>query len=230
MRKKFLRGRGEKVKRPNKRTFEERLFDELNERYFRGKLPSFKIARESTRKNSVVSGMGRCQPSKRLITLHPDLGDHLCQTLLHEMCHIETLPKPGYDHGRSFRHQLKNLLLQGENWAAKEIEFYRFRERKYILLRNLRTKFDKEMKDRIDELIVNIEPGVWNWIRARRYLCEEYGINPHKFSRLLPWARDWWRLKLADEQRIEKIKSALRKEFSNEKLKNERSVGHEAAV
>jgi len=209
------------VKRPIKRTFEERLFDELNERYFRGKLPSFKIVRESTRKNSVVSGMGRCQPSKRLITLHPDLGDRLCQTLLHEMCHIETLSKPGYDHGRSFRRRLKNLLLQGENWAAREIEFYRFEEREYVLLRNLRTKFGKEMKERIDEFIVNIEQrGVWNWIRARKYLCEEYGISPQKFSKLLPWARDWWRLQLSDEQRIEKIQSALRKEFAK----------HEAAI
>jgi hypothetical protein len=79
-------------------TLANRLFDELNRKYWRGRLPRYRvIERASLRANC----LGQCDNARRTILLAPHPSpEALRLTLLHEMCHIGT--GPGYDHGPRF--------------------------------------------------------------------------------------------------------------------------------
>jgi hypothetical protein len=104
------------------RTPDESLYDQLNQQFFRGRLPRFRVTRAS--KYFARGGMrfGFCSTKRRLILLDPNLSaDRLRQTLLHEMCHV----RGDENHGPPFRRQLRSLHRQGEEWAAIEIDYYR---------------------------------------------------------------------------------------------------------
>ena len=64
------------------------MFDDLNRRYWRGRLPRYHVIRRAALKGG---RLGVCRDEIRTILLRADLqGEELRLTLLHEMCHIGT--------------------------------------------------------------------------------------------------------------------------------------------
>ncbi len=96
------------------RTHASQLFDELNRKYWRGRLPRYRVIQRAT-----LHGLqGRCNNARRTILLAPHPSpEPLRLTLLHEMCHIGT----PY-HGRRFQANLERLACQGEAWARFNVE------------------------------------------------------------------------------------------------------------
>ena len=91
----------------------DRLFDHLNDRFFKGRLPKYRVHRcaPRIREHGFIDNEARtiwiCNPSD------------LRKTLLHEMCHIGTS-----GHGRLFRAKLRRLARHGERWAQAERAYY----------------------------------------------------------------------------------------------------------
>lgn len=93
------------------------LFDDLNRRYFGGRLPKYRVVL------AALPGPcdGRCETDRRLIRLARRLApDERRRLLLHEMCHIGI---PG--HGVRWQARMLRLADQGEGWARKEARAYR---------------------------------------------------------------------------------------------------------
>ena len=83
------------------------LFDELNRRYWRGRLPYYRVIRRDLAKKEI---RGKCNNESQTILLEKTLeDDEIRATLLHEMCHIGN--GPGYDHGPRFLRKLRRLLI-----------------------------------------------------------------------------------------------------------------------
>lgn len=108
------------------RTREPRLveiYDELNGRFFSGKLPKFKVVYSSNFSDGFnPRQLGECDEKRQLIRISPALRDapgQLRQMLLHEMCHIGEI-----GHGKKFQLKLQRLANQGESWAALEAASY----------------------------------------------------------------------------------------------------------
>lgn len=96
----------------------DRLFDQLNDRYFGGGLPKYRVLRCV----SQIGEHGFIDDETRRIWICD--GPDPRATLLHEMCHIGT---PG--HGRPFRAKLRRLAHRGETWAEAERVYYLRQER-----------------------------------------------------------------------------------------------------
>lgn len=93
----------------------QRLFDEFNRRYWRGRLPRYRVLRVQFLTSHLA---GRCNDTRHLISLSRHLtGDDLRRMLLHEMCHIG--PRGG-GHGHEFQRRLKRLGGLGEPLALVE--------------------------------------------------------------------------------------------------------------
>ena len=88
----------------------QRLFDELNKRYWRGRLPRYRVIRRAALGDRA---MGLCNNKTRTILLLQSLdGEKLRLTLLHEMCHIGKASE--YPHGPQFLKKLHRLARLGE--------------------------------------------------------------------------------------------------------------------
>jgi hypothetical protein len=150
------------------RTADERMYDELNEQFFRGRLPKFHVRREKKnafkQKDSILYfAVGACVRSRRTIFLGKELrGANLRQVLLHEMCHVQG----DLRHGRSFRAQLRSLQRQGENWAADEIEFYRLEEKTEFYRKQIKAKWEHALAEDIENCLTADKP--LSWLDVRR--------------------------------------------------------------
>lgn len=92
-----------------------RLFEDLRDRHFPGRLRGYK-----TRVGYAPgwSGDGRCDTTRRVIFIAPGVAgkpESLRALLLHEMCHVGT---PG--HGAAFAAKLDRLIARGETEVESE--------------------------------------------------------------------------------------------------------------
>jgi SprT-like family len=153
------------------------LYHELNQRYFGGRLPRYRVTLAQPR----VSGWhGECFPSRRLIRLARGLTEEMLQrTLLHEMCHIGA---PG--HGQRFQAKLAHLVAQGVPWAQEELEGYQHPQLTWRELIH-------EVKDVLDDLASRQPRPTFAAIRrsAADTLCCRPGEVLHK----APWLEAAWR-------------------------------------
>jgi hypothetical protein len=95
------------------------LYDELNHRYWRGRLPKYAIRRLSARR---IGSHGRCDYDTQRIYLAFELtGEKLRAVLLHEMIHIRCANE---NHGPQFRRQLRRLIRHGEQELARHLSQY----------------------------------------------------------------------------------------------------------
>ena len=89
-----------------------RLFGDLNQQFFRGRLPAYRI---QFARFEIPGKCGERDTARRMIRLSRRLQDDPAgwrQAMLHEMCHIGA---PW--HGRRFQAKLAKLAAAGEAWA-----------------------------------------------------------------------------------------------------------------
>lgn len=89
----------------------DHLFDELNTRFFAGRLPKYLVRK----RRMFYKSEGRCDDSGQVIWIGKT-ADHRA-TLLHEMCHVGIVE---LNHRRAFRARLRRLEKLGEGWAREE--------------------------------------------------------------------------------------------------------------
>lgn len=97
------------------------LFSRYNQKYWRGRLPHYRIVIQDLREAGCV---GRCLRRVRRIAL--DVGRHesdrsIRDTLLHEMCHAAA-GRDVYGHGYRFWQQVERLLRRGAPIGVSEPE------------------------------------------------------------------------------------------------------------
>jgi WLM domain len=153
------------------------LYHELNQRYFGGRLPRFRVTFTQPR----VSGWhGEIFPARRLIRLRRGLtGDELRRTLLHEMCHIGAP-----HHGQRFQAKLARLVAQGEAWAQQELEIYQQPQLTW-------TKLIAEVKETLEEFAYH-DPRP-SFTAIRRYAADTLTCQPGEVLRKAPWLQAAWR-------------------------------------
>jgi hypothetical protein len=196
------------------RTYASQLFDELNSKYWRGRLPRYRVIERA----KLSACLGRCDNTRRTILLapHPS-AEELRLTLLHEMCHIGT--GPGYDHGPRFLRKLRRLVRLGETKLVEEdIERYdgtavkraieaaraagHFHFGNEISLR-------AALRSDIESLAIGPELRV-RWPRVARYLAQRYHMTISQLRRAAPWAERVWR----EQTALARQERQLREQFA----------------
>jgi hypothetical protein len=178
---------------PGQMTESSRLFDEFNRRYWRGRLPRYRVIRWRF-KNELL---GRCDNKRRTILLRSDLrGETLRLTLLHEMCHIGK--GRGYDHGPVFLRKAHRLVKLGESKLIEDIEQYdgtavsRYIEKCRSEGRTIpEIPFRQAVIDDLDSLAQTEYQR--RWPKVVSWLAKQYRMSPSKFRRVAPWAEREWR-------------------------------------
>jgi hypothetical protein len=149
------------------------LFEQLNQRFFRGRLPRYTV-RLSTL--GFAGAHGRCRPQARTILIARGLPADLARrTLLHEMCHIGSL-----GHGRRFQAKLARLAAQGERWAGRERVLYERISRQ-------RAPLSAEVRY-VLEALARQDPDL-PWAAVRRFLLTRVTDDPRKMPQ---WAKALW--------------------------------------
>lgn len=194
------------------RTSDEALYDRLNQEFFRGRLPQFRVKRSKRLDGPLqrflgLKSLGECRANQRLILLSADLPQRSAETrrtLLHEMCHIDG----DLFHGRIFRSRLRMLHRRGENWAGIEIELYKEEEKAATCEKRIDN--DSELELLIADTINKaISIKRWpNWISFRRDLTHGGGLSSARLKEIAPWARDYYHHQIVLRQ-IKRSRKAL---------------------
>jgi SprT-like family len=154
------------------------LFDDLNQRFFRGRLPAYRI--QFTR-FEIPGKKGECDNDRRMIMLSrepKDDPDGLRQWLLHEMCHIGS---PG--HGRRFQAKLTKLAVAGEAWAETHRQEYAPAPYGSNITRDLMRSINDA-----DDAVLDLP-----WSSAvLRALADRLSLSPKELLRIAPWAPRRW--------------------------------------
>jgi hypothetical protein len=161
----------------------QEMFQDLNKRLFKGKLPDYKIWIGG---RSVVGNLsGFCDNERRTISLAPEVlsnEERLHEILLHEMCHIGKCD----GHGKLFVLKLQKLLSQGETWAKEEMD--RLEQFSYNdQTRNLGNELDDCALDCFSEK-TRFPPSN----KVFTTFAYNYGYSRRKFLRTYPWVRTRW--------------------------------------
>lgn len=155
------------------------LFDELNQKYFSGKLRKRRVRWAAWK---VAPQDGLCTP--RAIYIRRGLASELVlTTLLHEMCHVGT----GKSHGSRFFACLARLKAMGAPLGAPDLA----PPSHWI-------NPVRELPDTIDNIA--IEAAFTTWRQVRRSLARDLGISAALVERRYPWARKRWMRKHAEFQ------------------------------
>ena len=190
----------------------QRLFDELNERYWHGRLPRHRVIRRAALRGRAL---GIHNNKSRTILLLQSLdGEKLRLTLLHEMCHIGT--GGGYSHGPRFLRKLHRLARLGEPKLLKDIEQYDGTavEKRIAAARAAGTlgseiTFGEAVRGDLEGLAF-VPGSLPRWPKVRRWLAEQYRLAPSQVDRLAPWAEREWRRLSREQRQDERAEKALR--------------------
>jgi SprT-like family protein len=174
------------------RTGPSRWFAELNARYWRGRLPRYRVIQRAG-----VPGDGRCNNARQTILLgpHPSSED-LRLTLLHEMCHSGTC-RPEHDHhGPRFLRKMRRLVQLGETkLLEKDIRaFEAFLPAGHF---SNSIPWQGALRSDIKSLAMDLELQWVRWPRVARYLANQRGMTISQLRRAAPWAERIWREKTA---------------------------------
>ena len=123
----------------------ERLFDELNGRYFGGKLPlcTFELFKED------ADADGFYNPFRNVICLRVGMrGVEVRQTILHEMIHAKQAMEWGIENGgrhdKQFFQEMQRLIAAGETCLKEEVVNVRRAKRQLAELR--RSQHDRRSR------------------------------------------------------------------------------------
>jgi hypothetical protein len=151
------------------------LFNELNKKYFKNRLPAYQVVYKSA-----VRRQGYCDSEHHVIQVLKGMGEECTRrVLLHEMCHIGT----PY-HGKGFLAKLNRLAKQGETWAIDEANEYQNGETWNELV--------SELRDSLDDVAAN--NASLNFTDLVRSLVDEYDFDSsEELLRKLPWLEAAWK-------------------------------------
>ena len=179
------------------------LYDTLNQDYFRGRLPRFRV--NMTDLSRYLSS-GWCRMWKREILLSQSLGgDHVRQTLLHEMIHVSS---KDLRHGPSFRRGLRRLGLMGEAWALNEVEFYKEEEKDRLFKKRIKKRWELDVAEVIE--YVAMEHPNMKWIKVRRYLAQYWNTPQWEVLKIAPWLKGYWYHQASQAKRMAEQQEAMR--------------------
>lgn len=207
------------------KTTANQLFDEFNRKYWRGRLPRYRVI---FRNKIGDDFLGMCNSHAKTILLKKSLvGDDLRLTLLHEMCHIGG-SYGGNGHGPAFLRKLRRLVRLGETKLVEEdIERYdgTATEREIAKLRTAgESGVVTSFPDRVFDDLYSASQNPWasrrRWPTVRRWLAIEHKISEARLQRACPWAEGEWR-RLSRDTREANRQARLSPEMEN---------GSEAAV
>ena len=156
------------------------LFDELNGRWFDGRLRRRKV-RWATFRNPHQRGV--CPPGPKPILIVRGMSPAgVAAILLHEMCHIGCP-----SHGRRFTARIARLKHLGAPIPKYEFNYDR-------------RPIGSVVAGYIDDAIVNL-PEFLAWKRGRAIIAWHMGWTAAELDRKCPWARLRWRRRLKEERR-----------------------------
>lgn len=194
---------------PQGLTEASRLFDELNRRYWRGRLPRYRIIRRA----KLPDHLAYCRNETRTIVVRADLaGNDLRLTILHEMCHIGS--DGGRVHGALFQRKMRRLVGLGVPKLTGDLERYDGTADQREFERHIAAGGSGGIDDRplrviVSEDLENIAMSNpnrrWSWIR--RYLAHVYKLSLPQVDRLMPWAQKEWRRLSAEWREHEAVRS-----------------------
>ena len=198
-----------------------RLFNELNRRYWRARLPRYRVIRvRSIGKKAKYIGF--CNNRTKTILLDASLnGNELRETLIHEMCHIG-MPKD-YGHGPIFQRKLRRLARLGECGMRDDLKCYdgTIAEEYLEKIRAQGREIGPEIPFRtvIESDLDSYASEYWRkrWDTIRRVIAAQYDLTPLQLQRLAPGAEKQWRRLSLDYRHIEKHRLALQNTLHNER-------------
>ncbi len=180
------------------KTHASQLFDELNRKYWRGRLPRYRVIQRAT-----LHGLhGRRQYASRTILLAPHASpEALRLTLLHEMCHIGSGSNdPGGAHGPLFLRKMRRLVRLGETKLVEGIEMYeRANEEARAAGRRV---YEVPLRDLVrDQIEMLANSDSWRrirWPKIERALARMGCVTVPQFRRACPWAEREWKRRKAE--------------------------------
>jgi hypothetical protein len=188
-----------------------RLFADLNRRYWRSRLPRYRVIRRA--RLGREDRLGECDNRTGTILLRKDLDpERLRLVLLHEMCHIGA--GPGHSHGPRFLRKVRRLVRLGESGLLEDVGAYDGTlERRAIAALEAAGKRVPEVPGRI-MLHDDIENLAYEfprkrWATVARVLAEKYRTTPAALRRAAPWAERAWRQTSADVRYHQRAHKAL---------------------
>ena len=194
------------------KTYASQLFDELTRKYWRGRLPRYRVIE---RASLPADRLGQCDNARRTILLasHPS-PEALRLTLLHEMCHIGT--GPGSDHGPRFLRKLRRLVQLGEiKLVEEDIERYdgttvkRFLEARRAAGETVGEEipFCAVIRSALDSMALSVPTR--RWVTIERFLAKQYEVTPAQLQRACPWAKQEWRRLSAQTREVIRFRQAF---------------------
>ena len=167
------------------------LFDELNRKYFGGKLRKRPV-RWAAWKREPQDGL--CTP--RAIYIRRGISSEcVAQTLVHEMCHIGT----GKGHGKRFNTALARVKAIGAPIYPADLASNYYDPH-------------KELPSTIENIAM--ERSLTTWRQVRKALASELVRSQAEVERRYPWARKRWMRKRAEFEANERAIEALRKKLA----------------
>lgn len=185
----------------------QRLYEELNRRYFRGRLPHYRV--RFVRRlfpDSAGTFYGRCDSDRKLILLRHDRAPGaptLRQSLLHEMCHIGA---PG--HGKRWQAKMRRLAALGETWAEQEAARYAEEIRH-------RRPFAAQIKDFLEQLAYT--EIAYRWPTVLRLTALEVGKKPRDLLHVAPWVRNVWTRLMKERRDFQVAQEEVRRKIEEER-------------
>jgi len=165
------------------------LFDELNRRWFDGKLRRCKVRWSSLAPKSSDQN-GLYDSKRRTIYIARGLSlDDLTSTLLHEMCHVGCP-----SHGKRFMAKMVRLKSMGAPILEYELEppVNPFREAGRI----------------IADAVVQLPEGM-TWSKGRHHVADALSLSVRDLERQIPWARQRWERLQREEAKARRIQAQL---------------------
>jgi hypothetical protein len=166
------------------------LFDAANQKFFRGRLPKYRVVFAGER--ALGSADGRCSQGQFTIRiaerLKPDPA-RVHRTLLHEMCH-HGCPF----HGKRFMRKLERLAAMGEAWASKEIAEYHNSASWNENMRTVRTA----VEDLARAKLRGNERTTFKDVT--RTVGRDLGLPDAEVTHKIPWLKRCWENALATRE------------------------------
>jgi hypothetical protein len=150
------------------------LFQELRAKYFPGRLLGYRVTWWSFGSSHKL---GECVSKSRILRIQKGLtGEHLVETLLHEMSHVGSP-----HHGENFRAGIERLKSLGAPIAETDTK--------------PGIPAAKLLIDDLEAIAIDCPSAQWKDVK--RHLANSLGISGKALIRGYPWVKKRWKKEIA---------------------------------